>query len=136
MTGAGGALQTAAVARLETLEALNGAYPGPPLQAAVPYATVETGGEADWGHKSGGGREVRLAVGLRDEGERPDRIRTLIDCVEAALGAAPEVPGWQLVSLQFLRSRLAREGRGRESAWTALIEYRARLLALPPPSEP
>jgi len=134
MTGAGGALQTAALGLLEALAALNGAYPGPPLQAAVPYATVESGGETDWGHKSGDGREVRLAVGLRDEGERPDRIRSLMGSVEAALGTAPDVPGWQLVSLQFLRSRLLREGRGRESAWTALIEYRARMLALTPPS--
>jgi hypothetical protein len=132
MSGAGGALQTAALARLEGVAALNRVYPGPPLQAAIPYATVETGTEADWGHKSGEGREVRLAVGLWDEGERPDRIRSLMSAVEAALAPAPEVAGWTLVSLHFLRSRLVREGRGRESAWTALIEYRARLLVVPP----
>jgi len=85
VSGAGGALQTAALARLETVAGLNRAYPGPPLQAAVPYATVEAGSEADWGHKSGEGREVRLAVGLWDEGERPERIRSLMGAVEAAL---------------------------------------------------
>lgn len=136
MSGAGEALQTAALARLATVPGLSGIYPGPPLRAAVPYATVEAGAESDWSHKSGEGREVRLAVGLRDEGERPDRIRTLIDRVETALRALLEVPGWQLVDLRFLRSRLEREGRGREPAWAALIEYRARLLAFAPPSEP
>jgi hypothetical protein len=131
VTGAGSALQAAALARLEALDGLSGAYPGPPLQAAVPFATVETGMEIDWGHKSGVGREVRLALGLRDEGERPDRMRALMAAAEAAMEAPLEVAAWQIVSLAFLRSRLVREGRGRDAAWTALIEYRARLLALP-----
>jgi hypothetical protein len=131
MSGAGGALQTAALARLQAVQGLSGVYPGPPLQAALPYATVEAGTESAWGHKSGDGREVRLAVGLRDQGERPERIRGLMAAVEAALGPLPEVAGWTLVSLHFLRSSLVREGRGRDSAWTALIEYRGRLLAPP-----
>jgi hypothetical protein len=37
----------------------------------APYAIVETGPEIDWSHKSGAGRELRLAVTLRDKGERP-----------------------------------------------------------------
>jgi len=131
MSGAGGALQSAALARLASVPGLSRAYPGPPLQAAAPYAAVEAGTEADWGHKSGDGREVRLAVSLWDEGEGPDRIRSLMGAVETALGSAPEVTGWTLVGFHFLRSRLVREGRGRESAWTALIEYRARMLAAP-----
>jgi hypothetical protein len=130
MSGAGAALQAAALARLRAVEGLSGVYPGPPLRAAVPYAIVEAGAESDWGHKSGEGREVRLAVGLRDEGERPDRIAARMAAAEAALAAPLAVTGWQLVGLAFLRSRLAREGRGGDSGWSGLIEYRARLLAV------
>jgi hypothetical protein len=129
MSGAGAALQAAALARLQSVAGLSGAYPGPPLQASTPYAIVEAGAEAGWGHKSGEGREARLAVGLRDQGERPDRIAARMAAAEAALAAPLAVPGWQLVSFVFLRSRLVREGRGGDSAWSALIEYRARLLA-------
>ena len=46
---------------LATLD-LGAVYPGPPLQAAFPHAVVECGAETDWGHKSGRGRELRLAV--------------------------------------------------------------------------
>jgi Protein of unknown function (DUF3168) len=129
MSGAATALQAAALARLRSVEGLSGVYPGPPLQATVPYATVEAGAEADWGHKNGEGREVRLAIGLSDRGERPERLVARMDSVEAALAVPLTVPGWQLVSLAFLRSRIARDGRGGDFAWSGLIEYRARMLA-------
>jgi hypothetical protein len=132
MSGAGEALQAAALARLATVPALGRVYPGSPLQGATPYATVEAGAEADWSHKSGEGREVRLALSLRDAGESPGRIRSLMAAAEAAIQTVADVPGWQLVCLSYLRSRLVRGGTGREAAWTALIEYRARLLARPP----
>jgi hypothetical protein len=130
MSGAGAALQAAALARLQSVAGLSGAYPGLPLQASMPYAIVEAGAEVDWSHKSGEGREARLAVGLRDQGERPDRIAARMAAAEAALAPPLAVPGWQLVSFVFLRSRLVREGRGGDSAWSGLIEYRARLLAV------
>lgn len=96
-----------------------------PVQAAFPYATVECGPESDWGHKSGTGREVRLAVVVRDRGERPDRVDVLVASVEASLGAiGGEVGEWQVVSLRPVRTRLARDGTG----WAASIEYRARML--------
>jgi hypothetical protein len=129
MSGAGTALQAAALARLQSVSGLSGIYPGPPLQAALPFATVEAGVETDWGHKSGVGREVRLAIALRDEGERPDRIADRMGAAEAALAAPLPVPGWQLVSLVFLRSRLVREGRAVDAAWSGLVEFRARMLA-------
>ena len=75
---AGTELQAAAVAALADVAKLGGVYDGLPVQAVVPYATVETGPETDWGHKNGAGREVRLAVTIRDEGERPSRLRRLM----------------------------------------------------------
>jgi hypothetical protein len=123
--GAGEALGEAAIAALAGVAALNGVYDGPPLQAALPYAMVEAGPESDWSHKSGVGRELRLTVTIRDGGERPARLRTLVAAAEArieSIGGA--LDGWRLVTMQFLRSRMLRT----DPEWTAVIDYRARLL--------
>ena len=126
MSGAGAALAEAVLEALRELEGLNGAYDGPPLTAAFPYATVETGPESDWSHKSGAGREARLSILVRDKGERPLRLRGIMAEVEtAADGIGPDLAGWRLVNLVFLRGSMLREA---PAAWTAAIEYRARLL--------
>jgi uncharacterized protein DUF3168 len=126
MKGAGEALAEAAMAALNAVDGLNHVYDGPPLTGAFPYARIEAGPESDWSHKSGAGRELRLAVILHDSGERPARLRALTGAVEAAAGAIPpELDGWRLVNLVFLRSSLLRE---KGAAWAAAIEYRARLL--------
>ncbi len=122
---AGAALQDAAITALSGIQALNGAYPGRPIQAALPYATAEIGGEADWGHKSGAGREVRLLVTIEDAAERPNRVQELAAAAEAALTGVPaELGAWRLVSLRFMRARLV-QGKG---GWAAALDYRARLL--------
>lgn len=124
---AGAALAEAALAALAAVDGLTGRHEARPLQAAFPYATVETGLETDWGHKNGVGREVRLTVVLRDSGERPARLRRLMEESEAALAAiGGSMSGWRLVSLVFLRSRLVPEA---ERRWAGAIDYRARLLA-------
>ena len=128
MSGAGAMLQAAAIEALAALE-LGGVYPGPPLQAAFPNAVVECGAETDWGHKSGAGRELRLAVTLRDAGERPDRAQAFAQVAEAALEAGLEVEGWRLVTLALVRRRTLAEGRGGRSGWAVAIDYRARMLA-------
>ena len=126
MSGAGQALAEAALAALRPIAALNGVYDGPPLAAAYPYALIETGPEADWSHKSGEGRELRLSILLRDKGERPERLRLIVAAAEAAADAiGPDLAGWRLVNLLFLRGSML---RGTGAAWTAAIEYRARLL--------
>jgi hypothetical protein len=129
MSAAGPALQAAAMEKVAGAEGAGGVYPGPPLQAALPYAVVETGPETDWSHKSGAGREVRLAVVVRAGGERPDRAQALAAAAEAAVGGGLEPDGWRVVTLAFLRSRCVRDGRGDAAAWAVTIEYRARMLA-------
>jgi hypothetical protein len=128
VSGAGAALRAAAIEVLQSLE-LGGVYPGPPLQAAFPHALVECGPETDWGHKSGSGREVRLAVTLRDRGERPERAQAFAEVVEAAMAAGLAVDGWRLVTLALVRSRTIAEGRAGKTGWAVAIDYRARLLA-------
>ncbi|HEX8640091.1 MAG TPA: DUF3168 domain-containing protein [Allosphingosinicella sp.] len=124
---AGEALTAKAVAALEGVAALNGRYAGPPVQAAFPYATVEASPETDWSHKSGIGREVRLAVTVRDRGEQPARLRRIAEEVEAALAAiGGSADGWRIVSLLFVRSRTVAQG---ERKWLAALDYRARMLA-------
>ena len=126
MKGAGEALAEAAIAALGGVAGLNHVYDWPPLTAAFPYARIETGPESDWSHKSGVGRELRLAIVLRDQGERPARLRALMADAEAAAATIPaELDGWRLVNLVFLRGTLLREPG---AAWAAAIEYRARLL--------
>lgn len=122
---AGAALAAELIVRLQRLGELSGVHELAPLQAAPPFATVEAGPETDWSHKTGTGRELRVAIVVRDKGERPDRIRRLTDQIQAEVEPiGPDVGVWRLASLVFLRSRTIREAGG----WAATIEYRARLL--------
>ena len=126
-TGAGGALAAAAKARLAGVAGLNGVFDVRPWQAAHPYAIVDAGVEIDWSHKTGAGREVRLAIAIHDKGERPERLRRLIAAAEGAMdGLAGPAEGWRIVSLAFLRGRVVADGR---DGWIGAIDYRARMLA-------
>lgn len=115
----------AASSALRSVEGLNGIYDGQPLQGAFPYAMLEAGPESDWSHKSGTGRELRLAVTIHDQGERPARLRRLVQGVEEAIdGMDGALEEWRLVTLIFVRGRLLRG----EAGWTATSEFRARML--------
>jgi hypothetical protein len=129
MIGAGRALQAAAAAALREIEGL-GVHEGPPVQAAACYAVVEPGAESDWSHKTGRGREVRLAVTLWDRGERPARLWALAQEAEAAVMALTGLlQGWRLVSVHFQRCRTVPPKAGStDGAWAAVIEFRARML--------
>lgn len=102
-------------------------FDAPPLRAALPYALVDEPLLADWGTKDMAGREGRIAVLLRDTGERPIRLRTLIGEAEVAIEAMPRAlgGGWFVTSLALVRSRVVREGDGR---WMAASEWRVRML--------
>lgn len=126
MSGAGEALLSAAAAALEGVAGIGRVYDAPPLQAALPHAVVVIDLESDWSHKSGTGRELRLAASLFDKGERPLRLRGVAEEAEAALAAlAGEAGAWRLVTVQYLRTRIVRERGG---GWVAVVELRARML--------
>lgn len=130
MSGAGAAVRAAIVDALRgdaTLAAeLNGVFDGPAVRASAPHAEVGDGLATDWGTKDARGREVRIAVTIRDLAETPTRLGGLVDAAERAIeGAARDLDGWRVASLAFVRSRMAGEGPGK---WVAVIEYRVRVL--------
>ncbi len=126
MIGAGETLQASAVSALAALDGIGRVYDAPPLQAAIPHALVTIDGESDWSHKSGEGREVRLAATIRDKGERPVRLRRLAAEAEAVLSAIPAAAApWHLVSMRLLRTRLVAVPH---AGWAAVIEFRGRML--------
>jgi len=126
--GAAGALAAALAGALRQVPGLSGTFDGAPIAAGDAHAVIEMGPETDWGHKSGAGAELRFAVVVRCRGEAPGRVRQLaIAARERVAGLGPELAGWRLVSLAMMRARTLREPGPR---WTAVAEYRARMLAL------
>jgi hypothetical protein len=121
---AGGAVQTAIAAAIDTVEELAGVFDGPPARASYPYATIDAATETDWSHKSGEGREVLIALTVWDD--QPVRLHSLADAVEAQVASIASVAGWQLVTMRLLRRRVLRDVAG---PWATAIEFRARMLA-------
>lgn len=138
MTIAPGAAEALQASLLRTLQGIGGlgAFDGAPVQAAFPFALIEPGFESDWGHKSGEGREVRIAISVRDQGERPMRLQRLLRMAASRVNSALTVEGWQLVTFVTLGSRIVRDrdatakaGAGAVQIWAGIIEFRARMLA-------
>jgi len=121
---AGGALQSAIAGALSGIAELTGVFDGPPARAAYPYVALDATSESDWGHKSGIGREVLVAITLWDD--QPTRLHLLADEVEAVLQAPGGVEAWQLVSMRLVRRRVVRDVAG---PWAAAIDFRVRMLA-------
>jgi Protein of unknown function (DUF3168) len=132
MTDAVQAVQTAAIAALQAHPALaqvvTGIYDGPPPRAPFPYISVGDGVSTDWSTKTAGGREIRLALTLWDDGEDATRLHTMMAHVEDAIaGMARDLPGWRIASLVFVRSMIIRDAAG---PWAGLVEHRIRTLSI------
>jgi len=124
MAGASEALATRAITALNAIPGLNGAYDGLPARATAPYASIEIGPENDWGWKGGEGRELRLAVTVHDGGERPERLRALMEGAEAALLGLDGGDGWRVVNGVPVRRWTAQKTAGE---WTGVVEVRVRM---------
>ncbi|AGH51137.1 MULTISPECIES: DUF3168 domain-containing protein [Sphingomonas] len=116
------ALVTALSARLGTM--VSGIFDGPPVRAAFPYVSIGGWASGDWSHKTGRGREHRLAVTIWDDGGRPGRLHGLMAEAEAAIEGIGEIAGAELASIAFVRSRIIRDADG---PWAGIIEYRVRV---------
>ncbi len=124
--GAAGVLAAAVLAALREVPGLSQVADGRPIQAGDAAAVLEMGPEGDWGHKSGGGAELRFAVTIVCGGERPGRARGLLGAARERLEAmGPDLGGWRMVTLVMVRSRTLREDGPR---WRGTVDYRARML--------
>jgi hypothetical protein len=124
--GAAGALAAALTAALREVRGLSQVAEGAPVRSGDACATIELGPETDWGHKSGDGREIRVALLVRCGGEAPGRARALLEQARAAAAAiGPALGEWRLVTLAPMRARMVREPG---PSWTGVAEYRARLM--------
>jgi len=129
---ASAAVAAAVTAALRQVPGLSAVFDGAPIQAGDAHAEFETGPETDWGHKSGAGAELRFAVLVRCGGESPGRARMLAVAVRGAMEQlGPLLGGWRLVSLAMLRARVTPARKEERPGWTAMVEYRARLLREP-----
>jgi hypothetical protein len=121
---AGGALQAALASALASVAELTGVFDGPPARAAYPYVALDATTEIDWSHKSGGGREVLVAITVWDD--EPVRLHAIADQIETRLEGLSDVEDWQLVTMRLVRRRVLRDVAG---PWAAAIDFRARMLA-------
>ncbi len=127
------AVATAQAALLAALQAhpvlptiVNGIYDGPPARAAFPYLVVSDSLSIDWSTKSARGREVSLIVTLWDENHGPHQMHDVMALIEDAVASMPRaLPGWQIATLAFVRSRILRTNAG---PWSGLVEHRVRLV--------
>lgn len=107
---------------------VNGIYLERTVRATPPWIEVLMPVSADWSVKGARGRELRLAVIVRDAGEAPTRLLDLLDAAGAAIEALPRaLGGWQLGAAVFLRSRTAREANGQ---WIGSCDYRLRAIEI------
>lgn len=121
------ALHAALADALAGVAGLNRVEPGASVRATPPFATIEPLSTSDWGTKDRAGREIRATVTVRDLAERAARLHALAGAVEAAVADLPrDLGGWRIVSLAFVRSRVASEKAGN---WAATLEWRMRVLA-------
>lgn len=98
-----------------------------PLRASLPWLAIVASASADWSHKTGTGREVRIAVELQARGDDPETAAALVANLEAAiLALPPRQPSFRIASVQFLRARTEQRGG---TTRAVLLEYRFRVLA-------
>ena len=106
---------------------VTGIYDGAPARAKYPYIVVSDSMALDWSTKSGTGRDVSLIVTLWDNSNTPAVMHTIMALIENAVPMmARTLPGWQIVTLNFVRSRLLRTAAG---PWSGLVEHRAKLIS-------
>ena len=98
-----------------------------PLRVSPPWLGIVASASGDFSHKTGAGREVRVALELQHLGDDPATAADLVSGIEARIADFPaDQPGWRVASLTFLRTRAEQRGEARRAY---LLKYRARLIA-------
>ena len=98
-----------------------------PVAVSPPSLAIVASAAADRSHKTGTGREVRLALEIVDRADDPAHTAAIAARVEQRIATlAPDQSGFRIVATQFLRSRVERRARTRRAT---LLEYRFLLFA-------
>lgn len=106
---------------------LNAVEEEAPVRASPPWLGIAASASTDWSHKSGKGREVRLALELHLRGDDPATGSSTLAAIEDRIETLPAVqPGLHIINSTFLRAR-AEQRPGNLRA--VLLEYRFRILA-------
>ena len=99
-----------------------------PLRASPPWLGIVASASTDFGHKTGTGREVRVALELQTLGDDASGTADLVAAIETRIATLPaDQPDFRIASLTFLRARAEQRGEARRAV---LLEYRARLIAI------
>lgn len=126
-TSAGAAVRAGVLARLRAVGGINGVWEGAGVSAAAPFLVLGDVVASDWGTKDAAGRELRVAVTVRDRGDTPARVEGIAAAVEAAVAGLPrDLGGWRVASVVLVRSNVVAAGKG---AWAAMVDHRVRVLA-------
>lgn len=98
-----------------------------PVRSSLPWLAIVASASADWSHKTGTGREIRVAIELQTRGDDAATAGSLVETIEGAMGSFPaDQPTLAIVSRQFLRARTEQRGG---TIRAVLLEYRFRVLA-------
>lgn len=107
-------------------QALTGLHEQAPPRSAEPSLGIGATEALDWSHKTGTGREIRITLNIMYRGQSPYQMQEIVDLVERRMEDMPAgQDGFRLVTLTFMRSRIVGNDRSR---WSAVIDYRARVL--------
>ena len=98
-----------------------------PRRASPPWLGIVASASTDFSHKTGVGREVRVALELQTLGDDAGGTADLVAAIEARIALfPPDQSDFRIASLTFLRARAEQRGEARRAV---LLEYRARLIA-------
>lgn len=99
-----------------------------PVRVALPWLAIAASSSVDWSTKTELGYETRIALELQMRGDVPGSGAALVSAIQSRITTLPrEQDGFQIVTLQFLRSRAEQRPQNTRAV---LLEYRFRTIAV------
>ncbi|MFN2099118.1 DUF3168 domain-containing protein [Altererythrobacter sp. MF3-039] len=99
------------------------------VRASPPWLGIAASASRDFSHKTGSGREVRVALELQSRGDDIATDGALVSAIDKRVAALPAAQsGFTIASLTFLRGRAERR---EDNLRATLLEYRFRLIENP-----
>ncbi len=119
------AIRATLEADLALRDRINQVSDGEPVKASGPWLMLGEGSASGFGACGVSGVALRVPVILTLRGDTPGEVGAIIDALDAAMAAVPEVVGgWKITVLRFERSRLRRDKAG----WRIVTDYALRLV--------